>query len=140
MANTGPKPQTDEQKKAKGTFQPCRAIGDVLEFPVVESTPAAPEWVIDEGLTLWNEMVPLMMTQRVLTNADLHAMAHMCKLHAELIDGYSRKIRATASDLSQLRMYFSEFGMTPASRTRIGKTSETEEKNKFKRNGNKAST
>lgn len=135
MAVRGKRPQTVAQKKAKGEVRPSRLnTAEVLEFPVVKEAPDAPEWVNDDGRDLWSEMAPALYRQRVLTEADLYALGHLCQLHGEIVDGYKRRIQPTAAQLSQLRMYFAEFGMTPSSRTRIGKTADGEKENPFKKN------
>ncbi len=135
MATGGRKPQTTAQKKAKGETRPCRlATADVLEFPQVKEVPDPPEWVNNDGQSLWNEIAPALYRQKVLTEADLYALGHLCQLHGEIVDGYRRRLQPTAAQLSQLRMYFSEFGMTPSSRTRIGKGSDGKGENSFKKN------
>lgn len=132
----GRKPQTNEQKAAKGETRPSRQSDSVVEFPLVSESPKPPTWVkFRAGKELWKELVGKLMKQRVLTEVDLHALGHLCHLHGKLVDGYRRSVPATAAELSQLRMYFSEFGMTPSSRTRIGKGGSESPDNPFNRNG-----
>jgi len=136
MAARGRKPKTKEQKLAIGETRPHKLPPDnILEFPVVAEVPAPPSWVNAEGKKLWQKMAPALFRQKVLTEADTSALAHLCQLHGQIVQGYRRKIPPTAADLSQLRMYFSEFGMTPSSRTRIGITGDGKKENRFKKNG-----
>lgn len=135
MATVGRKPQTNEQKRAKGETRPSRMADNVLEFPPVERVPDPPKWINNIGKELWNEIAPALFKQRVLTHADLHALSHLCQLHGEIVDGYTRRIFPTASQLSQLRMYFSEFGMTPSSRSRVTAVGEGKKENPFAKNG-----
>lgn len=136
MATRGRKPQTNEQKQLKGETRPCRTSAQVVNFPAAESVPAAPSWVAyGAGLKLWDELAPLLFAQRVLSTVDVHALGHLCQLHGKIVDEYERRNTPTAAELSQLRMYFSEFGLTPSSRTRIGKTESGKPDNAFARNG-----
>jgi len=128
---------TDAQRAARGTAKPSRAIGPVIDFPKTTNPPDPPEWLPEEGKALWHDVVPHLHSQRVLATADLQALAHLCELNADIIDGYKRRVRPTAAELGQLRLYFVEFGMTPASRTRVRLSGEKDQGNKFKRNGAK---
>lgn len=140
MATRGRKPQTREQKAAKGETRPSRQPAlNVVQFPAVEKVPEPPEWLQDDGKKLWKEVASLLYAQKVLTVVDLPALTHLCELHGSIVDGYKRRVPPTAAELAQLRMYFSEFGMTPSSRTRVGKPGGGEKENTFKRNGKKNS-
>jgi len=130
----GRKPQTNEQKAARGETRPCRTAHNILEFPVVGEVPDPPEWLNDDGKELWNDIAPALFRVKVLTKADLYALSHLCQLHGETVDGYKRRNSPTAATLSQLRYYFAEFGMTPSSRTRIGAATDGKAGNKFKNN------
>lgn len=135
MATRGRKRQTNAQKIAKGETRPSQLSANVLVFPTLEKAPAPPNWLNSEGVVLWEKIAPLLFAQRVLSEVDLEAMAHLCQLHGEIVDGYRRRVLPTAAQLSQLRMYFSEFGLTPSSRTRVGPTAPPDEKNRFSSNG-----
>lgn len=131
----GRRPQSNAVKFAKGETRPSRTnTAEVLDFPVVHKIPDAPDWVNDDGRSLWDSMAPALFRQRVLTLADLDALGHLSQLHGEVVDGYRRRIQPTAAQLGQLRMYFSEFGMTPSSRTKIGKAGDGDKSNTFKKN------
>lgn len=139
MATRGRKPKTNRQKRASGETRPSRQSAEVVEFPAVKAVPDCPLWVTYEaGQKLWNELAPLLFAQKVLTTVDIHALGHLCQMHGKILDDYSRRVTPTASEMSQLRMYFSEFGLTPSSRTRVGKGADGEKENKFARNGKKA--
>lgn len=134
----GRKPQPDAQKAAKGETRPSRMAGlNVIEFPAADKVPKPPTWLNDQGKKLWNELAPLLLNQKVLATVDTHALSHLCQLHGAIVDGYERRVPPTAAELSQLRMYFSEFGLTPSSRTRVAKTGDDSKKNRFQKNGKK---
>jgi len=131
----GRRPIGNAVKRARGETRPHKMqTAEVLDFPVVHKIPDPPEWVNSAGCDLWNDMAPALFRQRVLTHADLYALGHLCQLHGEIVDGYQRRIQPTAAQLGQMRMYFSEFGMTPSSRTKIGKAGDGDKGNAFKKN------
>ena len=136
MAQRGTKPQTAQQKAAKGETRPSRVPPSVVEFPLLEKPPKPPSWLsFKASKDLWNDLVGRLMAQRVLTDVDLPALGHLCQMHGEQVDATRRKIAVTAADRNQLRMYFSEFGLTPSSRTRVGAVSGGDKDNRFRRNG-----
>lgn len=125
---------TDSQKRLRGETRPSKMASTVVSLPLVAKYPDPPDWVNDIGCELWAELVPLLMSQRVLADADLHAMAHLCQLHGEIVDMCQRRIKPHSADRTQLRLFFAEFGLTSASRTRVG-GAEPGAGNKFKDNG-----
>jgi phage terminase small subunit len=142
MATRGAKPQPDAMKIAKGETRPSRLSGDnVVEFPTADRVPDPPEWLTNsDACALWSETAGVLFAQKVLATADVHALGHLCQLHGEVVDGYRRRIQPTAATLSQLRMYFAEFGLTPSSRTRVSKTGNGEQGNPFRKNGKTSET
>jgi phage terminase small subunit len=130
----GPKPKPIEIKKARGTDQPCRVPETVVEFPAVVEHPKPPRWMNRDGKSTWNELVPMLLAARVLTDADLFALRHLCQLDGELVSLYRKKMPVTASMLTQLKAYFENFGITPSSRARVTRSEKIKE-NPFKRQG-----
>lgn len=138
MAIGGKRPTPNQQKQARGTDKPSR-IAAVVDFPVTEQVPDCPEWVsYEKGRELWAEMAPILFSQRILTTADVHSLAHLCQLHGKMVDDYGRRLNPTAGELAQMRMYFSEFGMTPCSRARLSPGEQKKGGNKFAGNGRQA--
>lgn len=134
----GRKPQTPEQKRAKGETRPCRLSGVVVEMPVCDTVPQPPEWLEEEGKALWHEIAPMLYAQRVLTKADIPALIHMCAMHASHIRSHQALMPVTASESNALRGYFAEFGMTPSSRTKLAPAKGDTKGNKFAGNGRQA--
>lgn len=127
-----------EVKIAKGETRPSRHLENIVDFPVVDETPAPPSYLrLKASKDLWNEVAPILFAQRILTIADTHALGHLCQLHGEVLDCYKRKVPVSASALTQLRQYFSEFGMTPASRSKVAGAEPQKPGNKFNGNGRK---
>jgi len=132
------KTKNDDEMRAQGDLRPCRAIGNVVEWPHVTEIPAPPEWLLSvDGLELWHRMTPHLLAQRVFTTADAESFAHLCQMHGQIADAYRLGNKPTPTDMAQLRMFFIEFGMTPASRTKVLMSDGAGQSNKFARNGNK---
>ncbi len=140
----------DEEKRAGGETRPSRMNAnntfEVLQFPKVNECPDPPAFIQNArsmitgeqyGLDLWNQITEQLVAQKVLTSADGPVLAHLCMLHQKACECYEKAEKPVAADLAQMRLYFTEFGMTPASRTRVGKSGDTGNKNKFNDNGKK---
>ena len=138
MAKRGRKPKPQALKKLGGTDQPCRMNPDTLEFPMPERQDGdPPRWMKNEyALETWDEMYPMLMANKVLTKADLRALAVMCTLFGQIAQDTAAGRPTSASNAGEVRKQFSEFGMTPSSRTRVGATTESKS-NKFAGRGRK---
>lgn len=131
----GRPPMSDEARKARADKNPQRKIGAVVDFPLTTEPPKPPTWLHRIGKQMWREFIPQLHMQRVLTTADLNSFAHLCQLHGEAVELYKNKLRPAATDFAQMRLLFCEFGMTPASRTRVRASGDEKDGNRFKRNG-----
>jgi len=122
-------------KVLQGTDQPCRRRPEP-EFPVATNGDP-PEWLNDpEAVKEWRRIVGLLMPTRVLTEGDLTILGHMCNLHADCVASWgSKKDRPTAAYLTQLRVMYEAFGLTPASRSKAGTVGEADTGNPFAKLG-----
>lgn len=135
MTKRGPKPQTTSQKKAKGERRPSRLDDDkVINFPAVDRAPDAPEHLNEYAKQRWDELAPLLYAQKILSVADLMMLEQLCSIYGEIRDMEDRRVEVPITLRNQLRLYAAEFGITPSSRTRVGKVG-PEDKNAFSRNG-----
>jgi len=127
---------TDEKKRARGTAQNCRLSNEnVIEWPAERRVPDPPDWLqTPDGIELWKTLAPTLFKQKLMTIADETSFAHLCQMHGEIADNLRRRIPATASQMGQLRLMFAEFGMTPASRSKVS-VPESTDINEFSNNG-----
>lgn len=128
-------------KDAKGTLNKGKKsfIEDEPAPQIVEFSPAPPDNLNEDGKVIWDNLVPKLVSLQIFTNIDHKLFANYCneqglyeKAHKELEEnGYvaifgkndypmpspwvaiKNKALANATKLS------TEFGLTPASRTRI---------------------
>ena len=106
--------------------------------PIPLGTAIAPSWINEAAVEEWNNLAPSLLAIGLLTEIDTQAFAVYCQSYAELIeaedellklgktqatkDGFMRKSPwLSVRDEAHKRMMQigGQFGLTPASRTRI---------------------
>lgn len=127
----------DNVKKLRGTAQPCRLVGETLEFEQVEDAPEAPESLGLFGRQYWERITPLLLDKRILTQADLESLEVMCILYHKIRQSVAAGVDLNAASITQLRLYQTEFGLTPASRAKLKAGDDGSKGNKFTGNGKK---
>lgn len=109
-------------KELKGTDTPAREW-DEPDFEVATGQPDPPGWIDSdlsdaeqmEARREWKRVVDELVHLGILRTIQFSVLAHYCKLHAR-----SALSKPSAADLTQLRLYATEFGMTPASLSKAG--------------------
>lgn len=100
-----------------------------------------PDYLTPIAASYWDECVALLEKSRVLTENDTIALAVLCEAYAEWRDA-SKKVRVEKSMLpaahkryntaqAQLMKILSEFGMTPASRSKVQAAPKPPDENEF---------
>ena len=139
MARTGPKKTPDHIKVIQGTDQKCRMNPEAPEFERVEDSVSPPDWLVSpDALAEWSRLVPMLTNNGVLTEADRSMLAVVCQTWGEYVDMVRRRVPVTASFLAQMRMTYSEFGLTPASRGNVKAKPKEKDSNPFSRNGRRS--
>lgn len=130
-------------KKAQGTYQPC--YGNPAEPTPAVEIPGPPEHLGEAAKKLWPWYGGTLHSMGVLTRCDRTALESLCETHAEII-GLRREISAygktTYSVVTQsgdemirglpqvaqlsdaerrLLALLTQFGLTPASRSKVSK-------------------
>ncbi|MCG7984722.1 MAG: phage terminase small subunit P27 family [Candidatus Thiodiazotropha lotti] len=124
-------------KIIKGTDQPCRIRSD-------EPKPASdkikmPRYLSDKAKTHWRKLIKELQDAKIITNIDVDALGMYCEAYATWFDanekiqkfgpviknqnGYpvqSPYFLIANKAFDNMRKMLIEFGMTPASRSRIG--------------------
>ena len=136
MAKRGAKPKPDHIKVVSGTDQPCRMNPEAPEFPSLEDEFQPPAWLTNrDALAEWDRTALMLKKSGVLTAADLSMLAALCQTYGEYVDMVTRRIQVPAAFLTQMRMLYAEFGMSPASRSTVKAKPDEASKNPFSRNG-----
>ena len=128
MAKRGAKPKPRALKLLQGTE---RAEGIEIEIPPVEDgTP--PNWLVNpDAVEVWDRLYLLLSGLGVLTLGDVDALAQLCDLQGQII--HARRLGAVPNSamIQQLRTFYNEFGLTPASRGRVRAAGNTKASNPF---------
>lgn len=121
-------------KALRGTDRPHR-LREEPEFPPASST-LPPDWVTDPvALAEWEHKVDLLSSAGVLNAACLTVLGHYCNMHAAAVARWNAGDPPLAADLTQLRLMATEFGFTPASRSKAGGGGKKESANPFQKLG-----
>lgn len=128
-------------KVIAGTERKDRApVADapVVELPLVEEVPAAPDWLPNpHAVKEWNRLAPILHANKLLTEASLSTLGQLCALHGKVVQLYAAGEAPVASMVAQLRALSNDFGLTPVAQGKVRPNSGKEENavNKFARNG-----
>ena len=136
MATRGRKPKPTAIKVLEGN--PGKRELNLLEPIPPKGDLTCPDWLEDEAKAEWERLAPSLEAMGVLTTADLMAFAGYCQAYArwreaeEFISrhgsifqtpsGYVQQVPQVSIAQQNLRImqsFCSEFGLTPATRSRI---------------------
>lgn len=117
MANARKPPQL---KAIAGTERKDRDVPDAIELPLVDAAPSAPDWLPNaHAVNEWNRLVPILMANKLLTEAGLSPLAQMCALHGKILQLYAAGEAPTASLIGTLRNLQNDFGLTPVAQGKV---------------------
>lgn len=126
-----PRPRKPTRLKVlEGTDRPDRAHPEP-DIPEASDL-SAPDWLNGpDAADLWTKLAGLLGKVRVLSEGDLDALGHLCNLHGRCVRLWRAGESPTAAELTQLRMLFGEFGLTPATRSKAGQLGKEHDENPF---------
>ena len=105
-------------KELEGTDRADRAINEPKHKQTRHAQPVVP--LADNGAqTAWDYLVPKLEATRVLTEPDLLILADACNYWGHIQTLWASGEAPKASDMTQYRMLFAEYGLTPASRGNV---------------------
>lgn len=129
-------------KAISGTVQPCRALPkEAPTLPVISDVPEAPDWLPNaHAVKEWDRLAPILVANKLLTEAGLSALGMLCALHGKLVQLWAAGEAPVASMVSQYRNLINDFGLTPVSQGKVRSVGEKPADNKFGRNGRRPGT
>lgn len=105
-------------KKLEGTERADRAVNEPQHRETRHAEPVVP-LKSDAARVAWDYLVPRLESTRVLTEPDLLMLAQACNYHGYVEGVWANGEAPKAAEITQLRMLFTEFGLTPASRGNV---------------------
>jgi len=108
-----------------------------LDIPVIEDVPRAPDWMPNaHAIKEWDRLAPILVANKLLTNADLGSLAQLCALHGKIVQLYAAGEAPTASLIGTLRNLENDFGLSPVARGKVaGLVGDEKKGNRFAGNG-----
>lgn len=134
-----PRPKKPHNLKVvAGTARPDRDGPPLVDLPLVEDYPPPPDWLPNaHAIREWDRAVPILMNQKLLTEAALTTLGHMCAVHGQIVQQYTAGLAPNASMYSQYRGLANDFGLTPVAQGKVRPHGEAASENEFARNGRK---
>ena len=136
MAKPGPAPKPKRLKLLRGTYQPCR---DAPSVPSPKpAVPSCPRWLGREAKAEWRRVTKELGKLKLLARLDRGALIVLCQLYETHYRAYKvvsengftsvddsfkvtqrPEVAIMKNAAHELRLAYSEFGMTPSSRPKV---------------------
>lgn len=129
-----PNPRKPTQLKiVAGTARADREPEHVVDLPLVSGIPDPPHWLTNpHALDEWHRITPILVANKLLTEAGTMPLAHLCALHGKVVQLYQAGESPNASMVGQLRGLANDFGLTPVAQGKVRSSGDTEKPgNKF---------
>jgi phage terminase small subunit len=138
MPGPGKKPAT--LKAVSGTTRPDRPQASMTELPLIAETPQPPDWLPNgHAVKEWERLAPILVANKLLTEAGLSAFGMLCALHGKLVQLWAAGEAPVASMVAQYRNLINDFGLTPVAQGKVKQVGSDEPTgNKFAGNGKRA--
>jgi phage terminase small subunit len=100
--------------------------------------PPPPDWLPNaHAVKEFERLAPVLVNNKLLTQAGLMAFAHLCALHGKIVQLYAAGECPTGHMLSQYRALINDFGLTPVAQGKVRASSDNQRENPFKKNQGK---
>lgn len=137
MPGPGKKPRA--MKVVAGTERKDRTAAPAVELPPVAEVPAPPDWLPNaHALKEWHRLAPILVANKLLTEAGLSAFGMLCSLHGKLVQLFAAGEAPVASMVAQYRNLINDFGLTPVAQGKVKPIGEEPAANKFAQRGKRA--
>ena len=125
----------DNVKALRGRRDKSPTAGPAPEFEQLTDTIPPPDTLGRHGARYWEETLPTLIAANVIQRSDLGAFEALCHLFHQFQDCVEHGDPVPAPIMAQFRAYCGEFGLTPASRTKVKSFGGQREINPFTANG-----
>jgi len=119
-------------KVMQNDVRPCRESADTLELPLASEIPAPPNWMPNAQAVLeWSRLAPILFYNKLLTEASLTTLGHLCALHGKISQLYLAGEAPTGHMVAQYRAMANDFGLTPVAQGKVKSGGGEDKKNRF---------
>jgi phage terminase small subunit len=124
-------------KIISGTSRPSGDKAPAIDLPLVDSVPNPPDWLPNaHAVTEWKRLAPILHANKLLTEACLTTLGHLCALHGKMAQLYAAGESPTGHMAAQYRGLANDFGLTAVAIGKVKPTGDSIPKgNKFANNG-----
>jgi len=106
-----------------------RKPGIETDANALSEVPSPPSWLSKEAKKVWRDVMPALVERRILTDADMHGLAHYCTAAGNVVQlAAAIKAQGAAIDpqlyrlqdkaMVTARQLGAEYGLSPISRSR----------------------
>lgn len=128
----GPPKRPTHLKAISGTERPDRAAPVGVVLPTLDAVPAPVDWLPNAHATNeWRRLAPILVANKLLTEADLSAFGHLCALHGKMVQLWSAGESPTGHMVAQYNALAAAFGLSPAWRGKVKPVADKEKGNAF---------
>lgn len=114
-------------KVVAGTARPDRLGPPIVDLPLVDNVPQAPDWLPNaHAIKEWNRLAPILHANKLLTEAGLSTLGQLCALHGKVVQLYTAGEAPVASMVAQLRALSNDFGLTPVAQGKVRPNGDTQ--------------
>lgn len=116
----GPGKKPSRLKVIAGTDRPDRAPAVVVDLPLTQQIPDAPDWLPNaHAIKEWDRLAPILHKVGLLTEGGLSALGMLCSLHGKLVQLWSAGEAPTGHMMAQYRNLVNDFGLTPVAQGKV---------------------
>lgn len=134
MPGPGKKPAS--LKMVSGTARKDREVPPSVSLPTITETPPAPDWLPNaHAVKEWERLAPILVANKLMTEAGLSAFGTLCSLHGKLVQLWSAGEAPVASMVAQYRNLINDFGLTPVAQGKVKQVGDDPKPNRFSGNG-----
>lgn len=119
-------------KLISGTARTDREVPELVNLPLVADTPPAPDWLPNaHAVKEWDRLVKMLVANKLLAEADLGPLGHLCALHGKIVQLWTAGETPTGHLLAQFNTLSQAFGLSPAWRSKVKPIGDKESSNSF---------
>jgi phage terminase small subunit len=128
----GPTRRPSNLKVISGTARPDRHVEPGAALPLVADAPPAPDWMPNaHAVREWDRLAPMLVANKLLAEADLGALGHLCALHGKIVQLWTAGETPTGHLLAQFNTLAQAFGLSPAWRSKVKPIADEKAGNRF---------